>query len=156
MYLKFKRLYDYEGFKIPQKSNYSDACFDVFWNPKDHVPYMILRHGENHKFETGIALEIPHGFMLLVLDRSSVAGNKNLIVGAKVLDPSYSGNVMIDLHAIGNTFEGSYQQINKGDKIAQIAIIPIIHAQLEETYEIYKNQITISNRGDGGFGSTGK
>ena len=64
-----------------------------------------------------------------------------------------NGEGFIDLHNIGNMS----QVIEPGEKIAQVVLIPVVHFRPSESEDLYdKHPITISNRGDGALGSTGK
>ena len=91
--------------------------------------------------------------MLEVKNRSSMAAKRHLIVGACVIDPGYNGELFINLHNIGQ----HTQTIENGQKIAQVVMIPIIHFRARKlmTDTLYNSDICISNRGTGGFGSTG-
>jgi dUTP pyrophosphatase len=146
----------------PQRANPSDAGLDLFFNPeprgtlplidkeKDSVS---LEPGESKLFSTGYRFGVPHGYMLEIKNRSSVAYKKSLIVGACVVDSGYDGEVFVNLHNIGN----ETQIIQPGDKIAQGIMIPVVHFRAVETgsgnlYNWYP--ITISDRGDGALGST--
>ena len=91
--------------------------------------------------------------MLQVMNRSSIASKRSLIVGAHVIDSGYNGEVFINLHNVG----GSVQTIKHGQKIAQLVMIPVVPFRPTEILEdtLYEDGITISNRGDGALGSTG-
>jgi dUTP pyrophosphatase len=82
-----------------------------------------------------------------------MAAKKQLLVGACVIDPGYSGEVFINLHNVGM----EPQIINTGDKIAQLVLLPVYHFECLEapTGTIYSRPVCISDRGTGGFGSTG-
>lgn len=98
---------------------------------------------------------IPHGFMMEIKNRSGMAAKRQLLVGACVVDSGYEGEVFVNLHNIGT----QTQHIEAGDKIAQAVIVPIVHARFiaSPTPDIYDwYPITISGRGDGALGSTGK
>lgn len=98
------------------------------------------------KIDTGISVEIPKGHVGLVRDRSSM-GAKGVIVCGGVIDSQYRGNIIVCLSNIGcRTVE-----IKKDDKIAQLLIIPCITPELVEVDELEQTE-----RGEGGFGSTGK
>lgn len=163
MILRFAKAHD--NVFTPKRANPSDAGLDVFFNPNvpfgEHDPKknmkkgtMVVQPGKNAKLRTGLIFEIPHGYMLQVMDRSSMSYKRELKVGGGVLDPGYSGEVCVIMHNIGN----SPQMIEPGDKIAQLVLIPVVHFSpaLAEKNELYRNSIAISNRGEGGFGSTGK
>ena len=91
--------------------------------------------------------------MLQVMNRSSVAAKRGLVVGAHVIDSGYNGEVFINLHNVGSRS----QEIYHGDKIAQLVMIPIVPFRAEEQRGdiLYRLPITISDRGEGALGSTG-
>ena len=143
-----------ESVRPPERANPSDAGLDVFYNPDD-IGTVNLKTGENAVLPTGVRFGVPHGFMLQVMNRSSMAAKRGLVVGAHCVDSGYDGEVFIDLHNIGN----ETQQINPGDKIAQVVLVPVVPFRALETntgnlYDWYP--ITISNRGEGALGSTDK
>lgn len=141
----------------PTRSNPSDAGLDVFFNPDTEwsaAEDVIIHPGANEKMCTGLRFGIPHGYMLQVMNRSSMAANKSLVVGAHCIDSGYDGEVFIDLHNVGR----SPKWIKPGDKIAQLVMVPVVHFRAVRTPHdnLYTwAPITISSRGEGGFGSTG-
>jgi dUTP pyrophosphatase len=140
----------------PIRSNPSDAGLDIFFNPPEgDNRQMGLAPGSNEKISTGLKFGIPHGYMLQVMNRSSMASKKSLVVGAHCIDSGYAGEVFIDLHNIGT----EPQWITAGDKIAQLVMIPVVHFRAVKTQceDLYgrTTPITISDRGGGGVGSTG-
>jgi dUTP pyrophosphatase len=98
---------------------------------------------------TGIATEIPNGYVGLVFARSGLASKKGLAPANKVgvIDSDYRGEIKVALH----NHSDSVQSIDAGERIAQFVIIPYLHADFELTEELTETQ-----RGAGGFGSTGK
>jgi dUTP pyrophosphatase len=138
----------------PIRANPSDAGMDVFYCPKPSSTKEIkLYPNTSILLGTGLKFGIPHGYMLEVKNRSSWASKKSLIVGACVIDSGYNGEVMINLHNIGS----EVQVISPGDKIAQIIMVPVIHFRPRAITndQLYNDDLCISNRGSGGFGSTG-
>ena len=104
---------------------------------------------------TGLKFGVPHGYMLEVKNRSSVASKRSLIVGACVIDSGYDGEVFINLHNVGT----EAQIIDSHTKIAQVVMMPVVSFRAMETtnpdlYGWYP--ITISERGEGALGSTGE
>ena len=99
--------------------------------------------------KTGIALEIPVGFAGLIYARSGLASKCGLAPANKVgvIDCDYRGEVMVALH---NHSEIA-QTVAKGERIAQLAIVPFLKAE----YEI-SDELSDTVRGVGGFGSTGR
>ena len=98
---------------------------------------------------TGLKTEIPEGYMLEIKNKSGIATNRQLVVGACVVDPGYDGEIYVNLHNLGV----STQRIKPGDKIAQAVLVPVVHCGIEEVTE--DNLNNGSTRGEGGFGSTG-
>jgi len=150
MYLEYAKIR--ENSIDPERANPSDAGMDVFYCPNDKTACIALNPNDSRKIPTGLRFGVPHGYMLEVMNRSSIASKMNLIVGACVVDPGYDGELFIDLHNIGSTT----QFLNAGDKVAQVVLIPVVHFRAVEKIDgnLYKEQIAISKRGAGGFGST--
>ena len=138
----------------PERANPSDAGLDVFYYPMDgQSDSVTIEPGTSVVLGTGLKFGIPHGYMLEVKNRSSCASKLQLLVGACVIDSGYKGEVMINLHNVGHL----PRVVSRGDKIAQLVMLPVIHArmQLVNEEELYSDPICISARGEGGFGSTG-
>jgi len=133
----------------PVRANPSDAGLDVFC-AEDH-PIHIAPHS-NKIIRTGLKFEIPHGYMLQVMNRGSIAAKQNLIVGAHVVDSGYNGELFIDLHNLGNFLK----IIHPNQKIAQLVMVPVVPfiPMLVPESMLYSDQVTISNREDGALGST--
>lgn len=137
---------------LPTRANPSDAGLDLFYCPEDDLS-ISLRPGQTALFETGIRLEIPHGYYLEIKNRSGNAYKRHLLVGACVVDSGYSGEIFVNLHNVGTEI----QIVDPGMKIAQGVLLASLHLRLREVSpeELYSDNITISNRGDGALGSTG-
>ena len=140
----------------PVRANPSDAGLDLRWVPAE-VSETALRiePGETILVPTGCTFGIPHGYMLEIKNKSGVAYKKQLLVGACVVDSGYKGEVFVNLHNVGT----GPQVLEPGDKVAQGVVIPVVHARFiaSESADIYDwYPITISNRGTGALGSTGK
>ncbi len=150
MIIQYHRLDEYV--KVPTRSNPSDAGLDVYANVRDPI---VIEPGGSAIVPTGLRFGIPHGYMLQVMNRSSIAAKRSLIVGAHVVDSGYDGEVFINLHNVGTEL----QQIKFGQKIAQLVMIPVVHFRALEEVDglIYDDRqpITISDRGEGALGSTG-
>ena len=140
--------------KPPTRANPSDAGLDVYFSPDEpSVDAAVVSPGESILLSTGLRFGIPHGYMLEVKNRSSVAAKKNLIVGACVIDSGYDGEVFINLHNIGK----EPQIIQRHAKIAQLVMVPVVHFRALETHngDLYDwYPISMSNRLDGSLGST--
>ena len=140
--------------KPPTRANASDAGLDLFYNPEDPGHTAIrLEPGESQLFQTGLRVGVPHGFMLEIKNRSSIASKRSLLVGACVVDSGYDGEIFVNLHNVGN----KVQIVSKHEKIAQAVMVPVVHFRALETHtgDLYNwHPITISGRGTGALGST--
>jgi dUTP pyrophosphatase len=146
-YLPFKKLHP--DAKIiqprPGDAGYDLCCVEDVWletigeKYEDDRPSLV-------KIDTHIAIEIPKGYVGLIRDKSSIGG-KGIVVCGGVLDEKYRGNIII---CLANTTNMPYN-FRKGDKIAQLLIVPYVTPQLIEVDELEQTE-----RGDKGFGSTGR
>ena len=139
--------------KPPQRANPSDAGLDLFYNPPEPEANIRIEPGKSVVLETGLRVGVPHGYMLEVKNRSSVAAKQSLLVGACVVDSGYDGEVFVNLHNVGT----ETQFVTRHDKIAQAVMVPVVHFRALETHngDLYNwHPITISNRGAGALGST--
>ncbi len=129
------------GFEAPRAG---DAGYDL---------YTIAAHsvepGQRALIDTGLHLEIPAGFVGLVKDRSSVAA-AGIHTLAGVIDSSYRGELKILLANLGS----SRYQIRAGQKIAQLLVVPAYTEVVELVDSL--ECLSTSQRGSGGFGSTGE
>lgn len=105
--------------------------------------------GETYLVKTGIAMELPEGYAGLIYARSGLATKKGLAPANKVgvVDSDYRGEVMVALH----NHSGSSQIIEPGERIAQMIITPYIQG----IYNVVE-ELSDTERGSGGFGSTGR
>jgi dUTP pyrophosphatase len=106
--------------------------------------------GETKMIGTGIAMEIPTGYVGLVFARSGLACKKGLAPANKVgvIDSDYRGEIKVALHN-HNGF-GDALTVEAGERIAQISIVPYLKAE----FDVVDN-LEDTERGEGGFGSTG-
>lgn len=109
----------------------------------------LLRKGEIKAFCTGLAVEIPCGYAGLVLPRSGLATKSGVTVvnAPGLIDPGYRGEVQVALINHGP----SAVRIEQGNRVAQLLVVPFSYLDVVEV-----EYLTGSERGDGGFGSTGK
>ena len=141
--------------RAPERANPSDAGLDVFYCPSSpDVSVAKIEPGQNVMLETGLKFGIPHGYMLQACNRGSMGAKRSLIVGAHIIDSGYDGEIFIDLHNIGT----ETQFVEKGAKIAQLVLVPVVHFRVREDSSglLYREDITISNRGSDALGSTDK
>jgi len=109
---------------------------------------LTLAAGETALIHTGLAVEIPEGFVGLVCARSGLATKRGLAPANKVgvIDADYRGEIMVALHNHG----AAPQIIEHGERVAQLLLMPYLTAVYEEA-----DSLTDTDRGAGGFGSTG-
>lgn len=140
MKIKIKKLK--EEAKIPSYAHQGDVGMDLY-SLEDYE----LKPGERKIFFVGFAMEFPAGYAAIVKDKGSLPKNGGIHTMAGVYDAGYRGEYNVNLINLG----AEPYQVNKGDKIAQLIIMPVAIAELEEVSELSE-----SSRGEGRFGSTGK
>lgn len=129
-----------KGAYMPLKAHKADAGFDLFC-PKE----IDIEAGSVTKINTGVHVAIPDGYVGLVLGRSSF-GVAGVTTHPGVIDPGYTGQISVVL-----TSKFS-DRIFAGNKVAQLVIVPLPDIRLVE------GDVTAlkTERGAGGFGSTGR
>ena len=130
----------------PTKAHTTDAGFDLYTDEE-----VILKYGETAAIKTNIAIELPEGYVADVRPRSGLTLNTGLRVHYGTVDSGYRNGIGIicengDHGALCNRTV----RIKKGQKIAQLVILPIPEITLQEVEEL-----SVSDRGVNGFGSTG-
>ena len=127
---------------IPKYAKEGDAGMDLTAISKEEVNPLQVKYG------TGLAVEIPEGYVGLIFPRSSIMkAGLSLSNAVGVIDSGYRGELM----AIFNKKMAPYaKNYEVGDRIAQIMILPYPHITFEEA-----DELSDSYRGTGGFGSTG-
>lgn len=110
---------------------------------------VTIEPSETKLIPTGLALAIPVGFAGLIYARSGLASKRGLAPANKVgvIDADYRGEVMVALHNHGK----EAQTIEAGERIAQMVIAPFVTANF-----ILSDELDNTERGEGGFGSTGR
>lgn len=132
--------------EIPRRATQGSAGYDLCAYEQEGGWHEI-RPGEASRFKTGVSIEIPDGHCGLLFVRSSL-GARGLVnaTGVSVIDSDYRGDVIIVLRNIG----GEDQVIRRGDRIAQIVIVPCLMT------EMVQSKLGKTQRGERGFGSTGR
>ncbi|MDE5977981.1 MAG: hypothetical protein K2G70_05910 [Turicibacter sp.] len=149
--------------KSPTRGTCGSAGLDFF--VPNNFTQKVINPDEDILIPSGIKANIPEGYMLLGIDKSGIASsdlaksligvapytNKpSLIIGAKLVDEDYQGEIHIHIINVGST----PYTIKPGTKIAQFVLIPVLYAEpIEVAEEALYDQVT--DRGNGGFGSTG-
>ena len=128
---------------MPAHSHDGDAGVDLYTSID-----FELKPGERRLVPTGIAVAIPQSFVGLVCPRSGMAVKYGVSVvnGPGVVDSGYRGELKVALINHG----AEQVRFERGDRIAQLLVVPVAVQELTEVAEL-----PLSDRGEGGFGSTG-
>jgi len=129
---------------IPAYQTKEAAGFDLH-----SIENVILKPGERKLIGTGLAFEIEYGYEVQIRPRSGLAYKHGITVlnSPGTIDSDYRGEIKVLL--INHSDEEF--EIKKGDRIAQAVVAPVIQAEIVEVEELSSTE-----RGEGGFGSTGK
>ena len=129
----------------PKFAHDDDACFDIYAAARGGV------NGLSRVYDTGLALIPPHGYNVDLYIRSSLAFKNDFILtnSVAVIDNGYRGSVKVKITYTGN---GKPEWPMVGDRIVQGRLVKKIKTDIEE----WENEIDETERGEGGFGSTGK
>jgi dUTP pyrophosphatase len=129
---------------IPTYAHSDDACCDLYT-----VENYIIPIGAKRLMRTGIAIEIPSGYEVQIRPRSGLAVKQGLSIlnAPGTVDAQYRNEIMV----LGINLGHKKIAINKGDRIAQMCIKPVYKMVFEEV-----NKLSDSDRGLGGWGSTGE
>ncbi|MCX7614148.1 MAG: dUTP diphosphatase [Clostridiales bacterium] len=147
--VKIKRISSDDG-RLPEKPEYAtpgSAAFDLKAFLSE--PLSVAK-GELVSVPTGIAIELPSAeYAAFVFARSGLATKHGICLsnGVGVIDSDYRGEIKVGLC---NLSDKTYT-IYPGDRIAQLSVMPVIHIE-----PVFCDELTKSERGEGGFGSTGR
>ncbi|MDT0739745.1 dUTP diphosphatase [Staphylococcus chromogenes] len=153
---------------LPTRNHSTDAGFDIY-----AAETITLEPQEKALIATDIAVNIPKGYVGLLTSRSGVSSKTHLVIETGKIDAGFHGNMKINikndaerinevgLHLNGVDGKPIYDsdahvylktyKINKGDKLAQLVIVPIVTPELQQVEEFTSE----SARGEKGFGSSG-
>lgn len=148
MELKVKRVR--EDAILPTRGSEEAAGYDLYANFFSiEYDYWMIQPGETIEVKTGIAVAIPKGYFGGIYARSGLSIKNGVAPANKVgvIDSDYRGEIIVALH---NHSDVS-QLIKKGDRIAQLIVQPYCSFEWQEVDELDDTE-----RGEGGFGSTGK
>ena len=140
--LKIKKLND--NAVIPSYGSSSAAGADLYSAEEE----IIIPAGETRLVHTGLAMEIPEGYVGLIYARSGIALKRGLAPANKVgvIDSDYRGEIMVALF----NHSDKPQSVASGERVAQIVITPYLTVNFVEA-----DELDDTVRGAGGFGSTG-
>lgn len=141
MQIKIKKLN--ENVVTPTYATEGAACFDISASECARI-----QAGEQQVIGTGLSFEIPEGFVMMVYSRSGHGFKHGVRLGngTGVIDSDYRGELKVCLRNDGDS--GIF--VDVGDRVVQAMIMPVPKVVFEEA-----EQLSETNRGEGGFGSTG-
>lgn len=130
---------------LPTFAHDTDACMDLY-----AVEDVILRPGEVKFIRSGLAFEIPTGYYIEVRPRSGLASKKQVIIlnSPATIDADYRGEVLVFMKNLSGV---DHVVISKGDRFAQMTLKKRLDFEFVEVDELSETE-----RGEGGFGSSGK
>lgn len=140
MQIKFKKLHP--NAQIPTRGHYNDAGVDLYT-----LSNFELEPGERKSIPLGLALEIPDGYVGLIWDKSGLSHKYGIKTFGGVVDAGYRG----EIHAGIMNLSDKFFRFEKGQKIVQLII-----QKIESVSFIEADELNITERGSGNFGSTGK
>ena len=129
--------------KTPTRGSREAAGYDLY-----SIEDIAIRPGDKHRFDTGIAVELPMGYYGSIRSRSGTSWKRDLEIvgGAGCLDSDYRGNLMVPMRNMSD----EVVIVTPGERIAQLVIQKHEVVEWEEADELNETE-----RGEGGFGSTG-
>ena len=132
--------------RIPTRGSEKAAGYDLY--AALDQPVVIEPH-KTVKIDTGLQFEIPDGYFAAIYARSGIAAREGLRPAncTGVCDSDYRGNYIVALHNDSDTA----RTVEPGERIAQMVVIPYLSVSFEESEELSGTE-----RGEGGFGSTGR
>ncbi len=135
-----------DGAVLPSYGSAFAAGADLVACPD--TPTVEIGSGETILIPTGLAMEIPVGYVGLIYARSGIACKRGLAPANKVgvIDSDYRGEILVALH----NHSAEPQRIERGERIAQLVITPYLAVEFAEA-----DTLEDTARGKGGFGSTG-
>lgn len=137
--MKLKVILD-EGAFMPTRAHSTDAGLDLYSKVD-----AVIHPGFNLSFDTGVHIEIPAGYVGMIKSKSGL-NIKYGVTSEGVIDAGYTGSMVVNLHNSGR----NSVVINRGQKISQLVIMPIVTPELELVDSLEETE-----RGSNGFGSTG-
>lgn len=130
-----------EGACMPEKAHADDAGCDL----RTRYEQTVFT-GDSVVFDTGIHMNIPKGYMGEIVGRSGLNIKHGIVCPKGTVDAGYIGEIKVKLYNLGDKYT-----FKKGDKIAQLIIVPIADAEMVQVESLEDTE-----RGDNGFGSTGR
>ena len=137
-----------EGAKMPTRAHDWDGGLDIY-APES----IILYAGDSVAIDTGVHIEIPRGYCGMLASKSGL-NVKHGITGEGIIDHGYTGSICVKLY--NNSTDEKLHFFEKGDKLIQLLIVPIETPELELVENVADLYGGDTERGAGGFGSSGR
>jgi len=133
-----------EGVPMPKYALDGDAGFDLYVGER-----LVLASGDRASINTGYKMEIPEGCVGIIYEKSGLSFKHGIITYGNVIDSGYRGEIHVGVMNLGK----ENYVFEPGNKVAQM----IIHSYEEVKFkEVKDGELSVSDRGERGFGSTGK
>lgn len=131
-----------EGAFMPTRAHDTDAGLDLH-SPRD----LLIPSGGSGIIDTGVHVELPEGRAGVLISKSGLNVNHD-ITSTGLIDEQYQGSIRVKLYNHGHT---GYM-VHRGDKISQLVVVPVdyVDVELVESFD------GVTERGTGGFGSSGR
>ena len=130
-----------EGAFMPERAHGTDAGLDL-----RAVDARVIRAQGSAVFRTGVHVELPKGTCGLLVSKSGL-NTRQSITSTGLIDEGYTGEIVVKLYNHGYL---DYK-VHRGDKISQLVILPVVYEDINLVSELKETE-----RGDKGFGSSGK
>lgn len=118
-----------------------DVGYDLSVEEDVYIPA-----GQTKIVSTGVAMEMPDGTAAYVIPRSSMLATRNIHISTGLIDTNYRGVIKVVMHNLGSKTEA----FKAGDRVAQVVFFTTVRPEVKYVYNL-----SDTNRGEGGFGSTG-
>ena len=150
MNIRIKRTH--QAARLPEYASEGAACFDLYAATVNGHSNLgdIVYPGHPVVVDTGLAFEVPEGYMLRIASRSGLAFKHGIDAFPGVIDPDYRGPVKVLLKCWHLDDDAPPMRIEPGDRIAQAYVCAVPRVTFAEVEEL-----SATERGEGGFGSTG-
>lgn len=146
-----------DGALLPTRAHTTDAGLDLYSRESKTIyPYGTVGIGDDdcpkriepsETFDTGVHIAFDPGTYGKIESKSGLNVNHSIVSCGGVIDEGYVGSITVKLYNLGN----EPYEVRKGDKIAQLVIMPYLTPEIEIV-----NELEETERGDGAFGSTGR
>ena len=132
-----------DGAFEPLRAHKTDAGLDL--RSREEI---VLWPGHSHTFDTGVHIEFPPGYYGKIESKSGLNVNDSIVSLGGVIDEQYTGSIAVKLYNMGDKMFW----VEKGQKIVQLIVVPCLFESVDVVSALSDN----TERGENGFGSTGK